>query len=90
MTAAKVGNYMVFFPSYRYLDDVCGSIFSTGARGGGLDQGTAMNEAEREAFLAQFQSVNQQESSVLETIQDKQESQPKKHWWHFVSLEEFF
>ena len=54
MTAAKAGNYMVFFPSYRYLDDVAAAFSQQAPEVEVLIQGTAMNEAAREAFLAQF------------------------------------
>ncbi len=54
MVAAKTGNYMVFFPSYRYLDDVAALFSNQYPDIDLLIQGTAMNEPEREAFLARF------------------------------------
>ena len=77
MTAAKAGNYMVFFPSYRYLDDVAAAFSQQAPEVEVLIQGTAMNEAEREAFLAQFQSFDPQQSSLLDKSQDEPKSQPK-------------
>ncbi|MFS1003776.1 ATP-dependent DNA helicase [Enterococcus casseliflavus] len=77
MTAAKAGNYMVFFPSYRYLDDVAAAFSQQAPEVEVLIQGTAMNEAEREAFLAQFQSFDSQQSSLLDKSQDEPKSQPK-------------
>ena len=54
MIAAKVGNYMVFFPSYRYLDDVAAAFSSQYPDVDILIQGTAMDESEREAFMTRF------------------------------------
>lgn len=57
VVTAKAGNYMIFFPSYKMLDDV-NSI----ALGHGLDkkirllcQSPNMKEAERESYLQAFQ-----------------------------------
>ena len=57
VVTAKAGNYMIFFPSYKMLDDVY-SI----ALGHGLDkkirllcQSPNMKEAERESYLQAFQ-----------------------------------
>ncbi|OTN76611.1 hypothetical protein A5886_001689 [Enterococcus sp. 8G7_MSG3316] len=54
MITEKVGNYMVFFPSYRYLDDVAAAFSLKYPDVACLIQGTAMDEAERETFLARF------------------------------------
>lgn len=55
MLAAKKGNYLVFFPSYRYLDDVYEVFKKTFPEVKTLIQENLMNEAEREVFLNHFQ-----------------------------------
>lgn len=56
MVAAKTGNYFVFFPSYQYLDEVASAFAETYPDIELLIQDTKMNEQEREAFLARFES----------------------------------
>lgn len=54
MVETKVGNYMVFFPSYRYLDEAVDLFKETYPEINVLIQDTKMDEAEREAFLEKF------------------------------------
>ena len=54
MVHAKSGNYMVFFPSYQYLDEVAEAFHHAYPTIKMLVQDTAMNETERENFLAEF------------------------------------
>ncbi|HPR80759.1 MAG TPA: helicase C-terminal domain-containing protein [Enterococcus sp.] len=54
MAQEKIGNYLVFFPSYKYLDDtyqLFKELFPTVQT---IVQDTEMNEEEREQFLAKF------------------------------------
>ena len=56
---AKDGNYLVYFPSYQYMNDVY-ETFS--ARYPDIEtalQQSGASEAEREAFLARFDSANE-------------------------------
>jgi DNA excision repair protein ERCC-2 len=48
----KIGNYLVFFPSYKYLNDVLAHIQITNANI--LVQTKEMNRLDHEQFLAQF------------------------------------
>lgn len=55
LTRVRRGNYMVFFPSYRMLQDVC-DIYEEQYGGEELLlQTPSMGEAEREEFLARFE-----------------------------------
>ena len=52
----KTGNYIVFFPSYRYLEEVCARFEETAAQDLEiLKQARDQTEAEKEAFLASFE-----------------------------------
>ncbi|OJG19608.1 helicase [Enterococcus canis] len=55
LVTAKKGNYLFFFPSYRFMDEVY-EVFSAQSDARILLQDTKMNEEERENFLAQFQA----------------------------------
>lgn len=55
LVTAKKGNYLFFFPSYRFMDEVY-EAFSAQSDARILLQDTKMNEEERENFLAQFQA----------------------------------
>ncbi|EOH87176.1 helicase [Enterococcus asini ATCC 700915] len=54
MVKAKQGNYLVFFPSYQYLDEVVALFHDLHPEVTTLIQDTQMNETEREQFLARF------------------------------------
>ncbi len=57
ITSAKPGNYMVFMPSYRFIDEVYSvyeAEFEPASGTECLKQSPSMDEAEREAFLARF------------------------------------
>lgn len=62
MVTGKTGNYMVFFPSYQYLDEVASLFASNHPEITCLIQDTQMVEEEREAFLARF------EANPIETL----------------------
>ncbi|GGF97534.1 ATP-dependent helicase [Paenibacillus albidus] len=53
--AAKKGNYLVFFPSYLYLQSVYGVFAEKYPQVKTMVQGTGMSEPDREGFLAAFQ-----------------------------------
>jgi DNA excision repair protein ERCC-2 len=57
--SAHVGNYLVFFPSYAYLDAVLERLKESLPETQLLVQDRGMTEAAREAFLAQFSAGNQ-------------------------------
>lgn len=57
VTMQKAGNYMVFFPSYGFLEKVCDAYeqnFSDDPNVEVLVQSSGMKEEEREAFLSRF------------------------------------
>ena len=59
MLQSKMGNYMVFFPSYAYLEAVLAEFKETYPSIQTLVQGRTMAEPEREAFLAHFDAQPQ-------------------------------
>ena len=52
---AKIGNYIAFFPSYRFMDEVCGQFEKYGSDIDIIIQGQYMTEQEREEFLEEFE-----------------------------------
>lgn len=55
-TRGKIGNYMVFFPSYKMLEDIRPYLQASYIEGQSLfSQETSMGEIEREEFLSHFQ-----------------------------------
>jgi len=52
---ARQGNYLAFFPSYQYLQSVLAELEKLPAFARFLPQAQDMKEAEREAFLKEFQ-----------------------------------
>ncbi len=58
--SARVGNYLVFFPSYAYLAAVLELLKERLPESQLLVQDRGMTEAAREAFLAQFSASNQE------------------------------
>ena len=52
----KTGNYMVFFPSYRYMKDVLQIYETLVSDEEILVQKTGMDDSERESFLERFES----------------------------------
>jgi len=54
----KPGNYLVFFPSYRYLEMTLGIFSDLYPDTKVIVQGPGMSEAERDDFLNEFQSEN--------------------------------
>jgi Rad3-related DNA helicase len=52
---SKVGNYMIYFPSYQYMDDIYHEFIRAYPDVAVLKQETVMTEQEREHFLAHFQ-----------------------------------
>ena len=61
IASAKMGNYMVFFPSYQYMEAVREILQERNSKLFLLVQESRMTEADREAFLAEF-SVKREES----------------------------
>lgn len=66
MTEAQKGNYLVFFPSYKMMEEVeelfletCQSPVQV------LTQNSRMTEMEREEFLAEFQKTEEREGSLI-------------------------
>jgi DNA excision repair protein ERCC-2 len=58
--SAQVGNYLVFFPSYAYLNAVLERLKERLPERQLLVQDRGMTESAREAFLAEFSAVNQE------------------------------
>ena len=58
ITAQKKGNYMVFFPSYGYMDCVY-KMYDEEERASIIVQSRGMNETEKEQFLNRFKSLEQ-------------------------------
>lgn len=56
--AAKTGNYMVYFPSYAYMNAVCDWFETAFPTLTILRQEREMGETQREAFLAAFDAEN--------------------------------
>ncbi len=56
----QTGNYLVFFPSYRYMEDVYHTFMETPFLGQTIMQSINMSEEEREHFLNSFQADNEQ------------------------------
>lgn len=65
IASAKVGNYMVFFPSYQYMEDVRGILQERGTGLSLLIQEKRMTEADRETFLAEFSFKRQESLAAL-------------------------
>ena len=61
VTAQKKGNYMIFFPSYGYMDSVY-KLYGEAERADILVQNRGMTEMEREQFLDRFRDAGQSES----------------------------
>ncbi len=59
-TGQRRGNYMVYFPSYRYLEEVYTRFHTGHPRVKTLLQRSGMTEPEREAFLAVFDADNRE------------------------------
>ncbi|HIW73555.1 MAG TPA: ATP-dependent DNA helicase [Firmicutes bacterium] len=56
---AKDGNYLVYFPSYQYMNDVYAAFTALCPRTDTLLQLSGMSEEEREDFLARFDRANE-------------------------------
>ncbi|WP_099224901.1 ATP-dependent DNA helicase [Listeria costaricensis] len=56
---SKQGNYLFFFPSYRYMEDVYYQFRELRPDVKTILQAPDLSEAEREAFLAEFQPDNE-------------------------------
>jgi DNA excision repair protein ERCC-2 len=54
----KEGNYLLFFPSYAYLEQVFAHFSAEAPNVEALVQRPAMTETDREAFLARFSAAN--------------------------------
>ena len=52
---AKKGNYLIFFPSYRFMEDVCEQFLAVNEQEADcMMQSGNMNEADREEFIQEF------------------------------------
>lgn len=58
VTDKKVGNYLVFFPSYKYMTEVYNRFLEKYPETEILIQGNSMSEEEREQFLDKFKPEN--------------------------------
>lgn len=54
MVVEKTGNYLIFFPSYQYMDDAYALFKDLFPQVKTIIQDSKMNESEREAFLTNF------------------------------------
>lgn len=54
----KIGNYLIYFPSYKYMQEIYNRFILTIPNINVLYQTQNMNESERENFIAQFKSDN--------------------------------
>jgi len=54
MVSAHIGNYLVFFPSYKYMEEVVTRFQSKGLDVRVMVQAPKMAEIDREAFLSEF------------------------------------
>ena len=59
LVAPRKGNYLVFFPSYRYMEEVAGRFAEAYPALAAEVQRPGMSEAEREEFLAVFDADNE-------------------------------
>ena len=55
MAESRIGNYMVFFPSYQYMAEVEAILEKEPLMADLIIQGTSMNETERKEFLNEFE-----------------------------------
>lgn len=51
----KKGNYMAFFPSYRFMEEVCDQFRKSGQKADVIIQSQNMGEEQREEFLSEFE-----------------------------------
>lgn len=65
IASARTGNYMVFFPSYQYMESVRGILQERSSGLSLLIQESRMTEADREAFLAEFSSERRESLAAL-------------------------
>lgn len=63
VTETRPGNYLVFFPSYRYLEEVKARLTQRNSNVERLYQSSTMTDAERSAFLDRFS--NQPEGTLI-------------------------
>ncbi|WP_239615716.1 ATP-dependent DNA helicase [Cohnella mopanensis] len=60
LVRVRTGNYLIFFPSYEYMNGVYEEFAAVGGDIRALLQTSDMPEAERESFLAAFDAGNRQ------------------------------
>lgn len=63
--SARKGNYMVFFPSYSFMDSVFKAYEAVYSSEGILIQGDRMSEEEREDFLNRFMNADEHKEESL-------------------------
>jgi len=59
VVSEKTGNYLVYFPSYQYMNEVCTRFQEQQTEAKVIIQQTGMSEEERESFLDQFSCPGQ-------------------------------
>ena len=57
-TESKAGNYMAYFPSYRYMEEVHSRFHSANPGVNTVTQRSGMSESQKEDFLALFADAN--------------------------------
>ena len=63
---AKKGNYIVFFPSYRFMEDVYEQFLAMKPEEMEcIIQGSNMRETEREAFMEEFSEARERDAGGL-------------------------
>lgn len=57
---SKIGNYLVFFPSYQYMNEVYNRFIALNDTVKGIVQSSGMSEEERENFLNNFTEASEE------------------------------
>ena len=57
-TGSKTGNYMVYFPSYKYMDEVCSRFRAAHPGTHTVSQRSGMSESQKDEFLSLFAADN--------------------------------
>ncbi len=87
IVSVRPGNYLVFFPSYAFMNNVydrCSDLFPSGETGI-LLQTPDMTEGEKKAFLSRFRGEGE-DTACLETEEGNVESAPGNYISHETIL----